>query len=207
MALSNLSLFGGAFFTPVIVGKMTRSLGWPWPFYFVAIFSGVILPLVFFFVPETAYRRSAYLNTDISSTDDFHVRRRLEEAHELGDAPSGGNTTNSLPGGENTPREGSFKGPQEDTEQKRLTKDTEAFPATDSFGKNSPEKPSRAQHANPIPPKKVSFAKSLLPFNGRKTDESFFKLLFRPFPLFFHPAILWVSSLCTPSSIGCRANI
>ena len=195
MALSNLSLFGGAFFTPVIVGKMTHSLGWPWPFYFVAIFSGVVLPLVFFFVPETAYRRSAYLNTDISSTDDFHDRRRFEEAHELRDGP----------GGENAPREDSLKGPQEDTEQKRLTKDTEAFPATDSFGSGSPEKPSKAQHAGAAPPKKVSFAKSLLPFNGRKTDESFFKLLFRPFPLFLHPAILWVSSFCAPPPIGYEA--
>ncbi|KAI9766521.1 MAG: hypothetical protein M1840_006478 [Geoglossum simile] len=201
MALSNLSLFGGAFFTPVIVGKMTNSLGWPWPFYFVAIFSGVILPLVFFFVPETAYRRSAHLNTDICSTDDFHSRRRFEEAHELRDAPGGGNTTSELPGygntgyelpgSGNTPRECSLRGAQEDTEQKRLTQDTEAFPATDSFGNDSPEKPSRAHHARAVPPKKVSFAKSLLPFNGRKTDESFLKLLFRPFPLFFHPAILW----------------
>ena len=40
-------------------------------------------------------------------------------------------------------------------------------------------------------PKKVSFARSLLPFNGRKTDDNFFKLILRPFPLFFHPAILW----------------
>lgn len=30
-----------------------------------------------------------------------------------------------------------------------------------------------------------------MPFNGRETDENFFKLSFRPLPLFFHPAILW----------------
>jgi len=30
-----------------------------------------------------------------------------------------------------------------------------------------------------------------MPFNGRKTDENFWKLMFRPIPLFFHPAILW----------------
>ncbi|TKA71374.1 hypothetical protein B0A49_03918, partial [Cryomyces minteri] len=40
-------------------------------------------------------------------------------------------------------------------------------------------------------PAKASFAASLLPFNGRKTDENFFKLLLRPFPLFLHPGILW----------------
>ncbi|KAF2720641.1 putative MFS transporter [Polychaeton citri CBS 116435] len=57
MAVSNLALFGGAFLTPVIVGKMARSLGWQWTFYFVAIFMGVLAPFVFFFVPETAFNR------------------------------------------------------------------------------------------------------------------------------------------------------
>jgi hypothetical protein len=30
---------------------------------------------------------------------------------------------------------------------------------------------------------------ALMPFNGRKTSDSFLKLLLRPFPLFFHPGI------------------
>jgi hypothetical protein len=38
---------------------------------------------------------------------------------------------------------------------------------------------------------KVSWKRSLLPFNGRHTDERFLHLLLRPFPLFFHPGILW----------------
>jgi hypothetical protein len=46
MALTNLAVFGGAFFTPILVGRITHSeLGWPWTFYFVAIFVGVCLPL------------------------------------------------------------------------------------------------------------------------------------------------------------------
>lgn len=57
MALSNLALFGGAFFTPVLVGKITSTIGWEWSFYLVAIFAGALLPLVFFFVPETAFTR------------------------------------------------------------------------------------------------------------------------------------------------------
>jgi len=40
---------------------------------------------------------------------------------------------------------------------------------------------------------RTSYKKSLLPFSGRKTDESFWKLLIRPFPLFAHPAILWAA--------------
>jgi MFS family permease len=41
------------------------------------------------------------------------------------------------------------------------------------------------------PPAKATFLQSLKLFNGRKTDEHYLHLLFRPFPLFFHPGILW----------------
>jgi len=42
------------------------------------------------------------------------------------------------------------------------------------------------------PPKtRTPYLKRLALFNGRKTDESIFKLVLRPFPLLFHPAILW----------------
>lgn len=68
MALSNLSLFGGAFFTPVIVGKMTSTIGWTWTFYLIAIFAAVMLPLVILFVPETTFVREAIYDTDLAST-------------------------------------------------------------------------------------------------------------------------------------------
>jgi MFS family permease len=41
------------------------------------------------------------------------------------------------------------------------------------------------------PPPKATFWQSIAPFNGRKTQESYIELLFRPFPLFLHPGILW----------------
>ena len=44
---------------------------------------------------------------------------------------------------------------------------------------------------NPFIPKKMSYARSLLPFSRRFTQENPFKLVLRPFPLFFHPAIFW----------------
>ncbi|OQE01728.1 hypothetical protein PENVUL_c041G00465 [Penicillium vulpinum] len=132
MAVSNVALFGAAFLTPVVVGKITKSMGWQWSFYFVAIFLGASLPLMFFFVPETAFRRSAYLNIDFKQSD----------GQELGSDSNG----------------------------------LDAISRTEAVKKV---------------PEKDSFAKSLRLFNGRKTDESFFKLLLRPFPLFFHPAILW----------------
>lgn len=45
---------------------------------------------------------------------------------------------------------------------------------------------------DPTPaPQERSFLHRLAPFSGRKTDESFLKLLFRPFPLFLQPAVAW----------------
>lgn len=158
MACSNLALFGGAFFTPILVGKITHTIGWPWSFYFIAIFCGAMLPLVFFFVPETAYRRDDALNTDISGEETVQHS-----------APSDVTTVYSTrPGGDGHSPESSIPA--------SLEKDQSSI----------------SEHRSnlPIPPK-VSFARSLLPFNGRKTDESFLKLVLRPLPLFLHPAILW----------------
>lgn len=123
MALANLTVFGGSFFTPILVGKITHTIGWPWTFYFVAIFTAICLPLVFLFCPETAYKRSASLNIDlVSKTEDL-------------------NTTNISPAPADIP--------------------------------------------------KRSFIQQLSIFNGRLSDESFFKLFLRPFPLFFQPAVMW----------------
>lgn len=153
MALTNLAVFGGAFFTPIVVGKITHTIGWWWTFYLVAIFAGVCLPLVIFFVPETAYRRDSRLNTDMASTDDIHL----------------------------------FPQPNQ--------------PEKDVTGSAAPETSRNATQTTPnymsgnqsvvanIP--LASWSETLQPFNGRKTDESFFKLFLRPFPLFAHPAIMW----------------
>lgn len=148
MALSNLALFGGAFFTPVLVGKITYTIGWEWTFYFVAIFTGVLFPFVIFFVPETAYRRKDSLNTD------FNV----------------GGTT------------------QANGNSEKHSSEHTVLPESNN---NSRGELSKSQTADIIIPQKVSFARSLLPFNGRKTDESLLKLILRPLPLFFHPAIFW----------------
>jgi MFS family permease len=148
MALTNLAVFGGAFFTPILVGKITYTVGWPWSFYFITIFTGVCLPLVIFFVPETAFRRSAHLNTDLASMEDVQLYEKREEAN-LGpdNAAPVSNTGSDVPA----------------TEQ-------------NFAGYTSPKR---------------SFGQSLLPFNGRVADDNFLKLILRPFPLFFQPAILW----------------
>ena len=64
MALSNFCVFGGAFFTPVLVGVISDRIGYQWTFYFVAIFMGAMLPLVILFVSETAYKREEGFDID-----------------------------------------------------------------------------------------------------------------------------------------------
>ncbi len=158
MACSNLALFGGAFFTPILVGKITHTIGWPWSFYFIAIFCGAMLPLVFFLVPETAFRRDDSLNTDI---------RGEESVQHSSPSNVGPVYGTRLHGDEQSP---------DSSIPTSLEKDH--FSISDN------------RSTLHVPPK-VSFARSLLPFNGRKTDESFLKLVLRPLPLFLHPAILW----------------
>jgi MFS family permease len=82
MALTNLAVYGGAFCTPILVGKITKTIGWHWTFYFTAIFCSACLPALVFFVPETAFRRSAHLNTDFASSEDLALDPKQVE---LGD--------------------------------------------------------------------------------------------------------------------------
>ncbi len=160
MALTNLAVFGGAFFTPILVGKITHTIGWEWSFYLVAIFCGVCLPLVIFFVPETAFRRSDYLNIDMASSDDVRVYDKRAETGQPKAEPGVESVTTDAT---NTP-------------EQQLT-----------------AAPPRPIYENGINPniRKYTYWETLAPFNGLKTDENFFKLLLRPFPLFAHPGILW----------------
>ena len=117
-----------------------------------------MLPCIFLFVPETAFRRDESLNTDIVG----------EESVQHSSFPNGPHVNEAR------------------------TNENEQSP--DSSIPTSFEKDhvsiSENRSTSQIPPK-VSFARSLLLFNGRKTDEKFLKLVLRPLPLFLHPAILW----------------
>lgn len=158
MALTNLAVFGGCFFTPILVGKITHTIGWPWSFYFVAIFVGVCLPLVIFFVPETAYVRPLHLNTDLASTDEID-QFILKPGHELEQVLRGPNTTET----------------------------TITANSNDSSSPKDKQKRSRT----PCGQGTSNYKSTLMPFSGRYSDESFWKLCLRPFPLFFQPAIFW----------------
>ncbi|KAM0806900.1 putative Major facilitator superfamily transporter [Seiridium cardinale] len=135
MAFTNLAVFGGAFFTPIVVGKITHTIGFWWTFYLVSIFCAACFFALFFFCPETAFRRDAVLNTDTTA----------------------------------------FEGSEQ-----------QLHPA-----KHEMNQPTTHQVMSSAGRSKKTYWQSLAPFDGRKTDENFFKLLFRPFPLFVQPAFLW----------------
>lgn len=153
MAFTNMAVFGGAFFTPILVGKITHTLMWWWTFYLVAIFCAACLPAIIFLCPETAYTRDTNLNTDMLAQD--------------GTTP--GNKATGQPSSINN-----SDGGREDNRD----------PEKHAIGDVS-------SNGSAVVPAKISYWKSLSPFNGRKTDEALWKLVLRPFPLFFQPAFLW----------------
>lgn len=151
MAFTNLAVFGGAFFTPIVVGKITETLGWQWTFNFVAIFMAATLPAVFLLCPETAYRREARLNTDST----------VEETKPL-------------------PISGPSSPPNDEAVYPRKQTGLVLFPTS-----GAPQPIGNART-----PKKT-FVESLSLFDGRKTDDRYWVLLLRPFPLLLNPAFVW----------------
>lgn len=172
MAFTNLSVFGGAFFTPIVVGKITHELGWQWTFNFIAIFCAICLPAVILFCPEMAYRRDDALNTDLVAG--------AEATDETGYTRQQGSSSST----EMRASEGAEKPPNATSDQPGHQ------PATAGDGAPSLTAGAGASSPNVTPPKKT-FIQSLAPFDGRKTDDSYWRLLLRPFVLFVHPAFLW----------------
>ncbi|KAL5088591.1 hypothetical protein Trisim1_006546 [Trichoderma cf. simile WF8] len=155
MAFTNLAIFGGAFFTPILVGKITASLGWKWSFYFVSIFMAATLPAVFLLCPETAYRRDTKLNTDVNAEAEEEIKLQ--------------------------PRVATTSNPPSDEEE--LSKQRTGFVLFPTSRALQPI-------GNARTPKK-SFVESLSLFDGAKTDERYWVLLLRPFPLILNPAFIW----------------
>ncbi len=164
MAFTNLAVFGGSFFTPILVGKITHTIMWWWTFYLVAIFCAVCLPAIVFFCPETAFRRDDYLNLDLLASE-ADGQQGAEMPRKASQRDSSGN-------------EGDTSAPKAEPD---AAADAVALPAA-----------ADAEGGRAVP-QKMSYWQSLALFNGRKSDENFFKLLLRPFPLFLQPAFLWAS--------------
>ncbi|KAL1889395.1 hypothetical protein Cpir12675_005795 [Ceratocystis pirilliformis] len=165
MAFTNLAVFGGAFFTPIVVGKMTMTMGWKWTFIFSAIFCAACFPLVFFWCPETAYRRNSRLNTDMAcDTDDTQ--------------------STGIPGTRDSQGNAFEMSPRSDSNS--IGETGQFLPSSKEDGHRTEP---HVEQSGFI--RKKTFRESLALFDGRKTDDNYLVLLLRPFPLLFHPAFLW----------------
>ncbi|KAG5949686.1 hypothetical protein E4U60_002224 [Claviceps pazoutovae] len=177
MAFTNLAVFGGAFFTPVVVGKITHTIGWQWSFYLVAIFSAAVFPAVFLFCPETAYRRDAKYNTD----GNMNQEKETPSPEVNGAATI--TTTKTTKEAEAESEAASEGVPARRTGFVLFPKTSAMQPIGDA---NTPRK---------------TFVESMSLFDGRKTHERYWVLFLRPFPLILNPAFIW-SCLIQGTMIG-----
>lgn len=155
MAFANLAIFGSAFFTPIVTGKITHTLGFYWTMNLVAIFSGVTFPAVILLCPETAYRRESKYNTDFASG-----------STSAGEEPKGEEEATG-------------------TNAERLQ-----YPGIGINGLILLPSLRPQPIGNASTPKKT-FWESLSFFDGTKTDDNYFGLLFRPFCLIANPTFIW----------------
>ncbi|PFH56855.1 hypothetical protein XA68_15850 [Ophiocordyceps unilateralis] len=160
MAATNLAVFGAAFFTPIVTGKITESMGWQWTFNLVAIFTAVTLPAVFLFCPETAFRREP--RPTVSGV--VEQNGRVEKINWAPKSPS--SATQHPAGMDDAPMP--------------YPPGFVAFPTSSAM-----------QPVGDARTPKKSFLQSLSLFDGRKTDERYWVLLLRPFPLLMNPAFVW----------------
>jgi len=165
LALTNLCLFGGAFFTPVIVGITTLRIGWQWTFWLVSIFTAALLPFVYVYCPETSFVRHTHTadsNENLVPAHASEVKPWEGRARPISSASGKSNKTEFM----------------DSFEQVEIAERTSSYNVTTS---NIHE---------PVQRKLVT-RRSLRIFSGRKTQEPFWKLCLRPFALFLYPSVLW----------------
>ncbi|KAK5164681.1 uncharacterized protein LTR77_009887 [Saxophila tyrrhenica] len=69
LAMWGLCLSVGVGGGSIISGYIIQDLGWNWTYGICAVLYGVWILVLFFFCPETAYRRDEAYNTDLGTTD------------------------------------------------------------------------------------------------------------------------------------------
>ncbi|CUS08976.1 unnamed protein product [Tuber aestivum] len=186
IAFYNLSFLGTTYFMPVLGGFISMRHGWRSQFQIISAFLAPALILVVLLVPEHAYNRPAIFDTDLHSGGDLS---ELDEALGRADAAKASEgravsgksaTANSTEEEKTTKGEGGVASGS-DLKSGGIASTSET-PATLS------DEP--AIVAEPIEERKT-WVQELKIYNGRFSDESFFKLIFAPFALFLYPTTLW----------------
>ena len=68
-----------------ISGYIIQNLGWNWTYGICACFYGVFIILIFFWVPETVYKRDPAYNLDLGTVD--HTEELVDAKHIVGEEP------------------------------------------------------------------------------------------------------------------------
>ncbi|KAG0131090.1 major facilitator superfamily domain-containing protein [Tuber indicum] len=177
IAFYNLTFLGSTYFMPVLGGFISTRHGWRTQFQIISAFLGPVLILIILLVPEHAYNRPAIFDTDLHSTSD---QSELDE--QLG--------KNDGAGAEGAVGVGEKSATGNGAEEERTTLPEGVVSATETPATLNNEAAIVADSGE----ERKTWVQELKIYNGRFSDESFFKLIFTPFALFLYPATLWAFS-------------
>jgi len=164
---------------PVLGGLISTRHGWRSQFQIISAFLAPALILVILLVPEHAYNRPAIFNTDL------HFAGDLDELDEQLGKANGANAEGGMEAGEKLATSNG-----EENEGKIAGGSGLKTGGIATEGE-MPIAPSGEGTIVDLAEERKTWVQELRVYNGRFSDESFFKLIFAPFALFLYPATLW----------------
>jgi len=173
---------------PVLGGFISTRHGWRAQFQIMSAFLGPALILVILLVPEHAYNRPAIFNTDLHFGGDLD---ELDE--EIGKANRA-----TIEGGMEVVEklatsDGVGKGIA--AQQGEIASGSGLKTGGVAVEAEVPITSSGEGTVVDLDEERKTWVQELRVYNGRFSDESFFKLIFAPFALLLYPATLWAFSL------------
>ncbi|PUU77106.1 major facilitator superfamily domain-containing protein [Tuber borchii] len=188
IAFYNLTFLGSTYFMPVLGGYISTRHGWRSQFQIISAFLGLVLIIVILLVPEHAYNRPAIFNTDLYSDGDLgELDDQLRKA--MGAKTEGGMEVDEKSATSNGAEQEGIATPEREIGSGSCLK-SGGITATVEMPIVSSGEVTVADSSE----ERKTWVQELRVYNGRFSDESFFKLIFAPFALFLYPATLWAFS-------------
>ncbi|KAI0197493.1 major facilitator superfamily domain-containing protein [Astrocystis sublimbata] len=164
IAVWNMFLLCGISGGALIAGYIIEGQGWKWTLIWCAIIFGILIPMVIFFVPETAYRRE-------------HFQDRLLAV--------GAN------GSKNTLTEKKTASVKSSDAEDNETLASDKKDSKEKVNANEKSAPAPMPETGVQTEAKISFLRSLRMFSGTYTDTPLWKIFLRPLVVFWYPGVLW----------------
>jgi MFS family permease len=167
IAVWNLFLLTGISGGALVAGYIIELDGYQWTFGVCAIFFGVLMIAIVFFVPETVYRRNSLVivpSPDNKGSEKPHMELAHEHDVKYPEDKGTDDKGTAVPTAADTPALERGSGPLHYIFVGRADED---------------------------PMQKHSFFRSLRVFTGRHTHAKLWKVFVRPVILLFYPAVFW----------------